>query len=295
LIWDHYNTLKTLGHDVYIVNTPNRSEITRQVNELRPDVVHLHYDEHWDVVPSLTAKLVFITSHYPYITDRSKWAQDNYQRIVNGFRDISKIPSAYISCLNQSCMDMFVSNGISSDKMFVMTNGIVPENIRFSSDTTHTDIICVAKLEQRKRQYVTQNLSNVVYVGKGVSNHPRFLGEWLRDKILQTLTDYSGFILLSTEENDSLALKEALIAGLPAIVSEGVVKNIQMTSDIYKYIRVVPESEMNESRLSSIISEHITQCRGEKDNIRRRAIDSFSLESIMKRYIQKIQEYIGKE
>ena len=101
--------------------------------------------------------------------------------------------------------------------------------------------------------------------------------------------------MLSTEENDSLALKEALIAGLPAIVSEGVVKNIQMTSDIYKYIRVVPESDINETKLSFIILEHITNCRKHKDVIRHLATESFSLQSILKSYIHKLQEYIGKE
>lgn len=291
LIWDHYNALKQLGHDVHIVNTPNRSEIIQQVNALNADVAHLHYDEHWDVVPHLTSSVALITSHYPYITDRSKWAGDGYERIVNGFGSISQRPSTYISCLNQSCMDMFASNGISVDKMLLTYNGIVPENIRFTSQTQHITIICVAKLEERKRQYLTQNISNVVYVGKGTSNHPRFLGEWSRDRILQELTDYSGFILLSTEENDSLALKEALMAGLPAIVSEGVVKNVKFTSDLYEYIHIVPESQMNEADLTQIISTHVTKCAGKKEVIRSLAVQSFSLENILVQYVNDIKKY----
>ena len=44
LIWDYYQELIKLGHEVQIVNTPNQKEIITQVNEFNPDFVHLQYD-----------------------------------------------------------------------------------------------------------------------------------------------------------------------------------------------------------------------------------------------------------
>ena len=53
LIWDYYQELTKLGHEVQIVNTPNHNDIINQVNSFKPDFVHLQYDdlyqvmEHW--------------------------------------------------------------------------------------------------------------------------------------------------------------------------------------------------------------------------------------------------------
>ena len=45
LIWDYYQELTKLGHEVQIVNTQNAQEIVNQVNSFNPDFVHLQYDD----------------------------------------------------------------------------------------------------------------------------------------------------------------------------------------------------------------------------------------------------------
>lgn len=289
LIWDYYNVLTRIGHIVHIINTRDRNEITRITNSINADVVHVHYDEFWDVIPNLNTPIKIITSHYPYITDTSKWKNDRYGEIMNGFRQITSASNVSVCCLNKSCIDVFTSHGIPLNRMFIMRNGMIPDNIRFNEDTISPEYVCVAKLEPRKRQYLTQNIEEVVYVGKGEPGHPRFLGELPRDKILNELTNYSGFVLLSEEENDSLALKEALFAGLPAIVSEGVVKNVVFDSDLSRFILVIPESKIHdETLLRKTILEHGKQNVGNKKAIRELAIKSFSLESIVIKYIEDI-------
>lgn len=289
LIWDYYNLLTSIGHTVNIVNTRDRNEIIRITNSLSADIVHLHYDVFWNVIPHLNTRIKIVTSHYPYITDTSKWNNDSYGEIMNGFRQITSATNVSVCCLNKSCMDVFSSYGIPLNRMFIMRNGMIPNNIRFNEDVIHRQTICVAKLEPRKRQYLTQNIPEVVYVGKGQSGHPRFLGEWSRDKILNELTDYSGFVLLSEEENDSLALKEALVAGLPAIVSEGVVKNVVFDNELSRFIFVIPDSQIHdEAFLRKAISEHMKQNIGNKKIIRELAIKSFSLEKIVLKYIDDI-------
>jgi len=290
LIWDYYNILTSFGHEVRIINTPDKQEIIQLVNQHNADMVHLHYDIHWDIIPSLTTPVKIITSHYPYITDISKWNGDGYGAIVNGFRTITSATNTYVCCLNKSCMDTFHSYGIPLNRMFIMRNGMIPDNIRFWDETVNSEVICVAKLEPRKRQYLTQNIPEVVYVGKGQSGHPRFLAEWPRDKILNELTNYSGFVLLSTEENDSLALKEALVAGLPSIVSEGVVKNVVFDEALSEFICVIPEANINdEAFLRTTILEHIHRHKKNRNIIRKLAIQSFSLENILNKYIDYVK------
>jgi glycosyltransferase involved in cell wall biosynthesis len=287
LIWDYFNQLTKMGHDVRIVNTANKSEIIKLVNEIKYDVVHLHYDEHWDVIPHLTTPLKIITSHYPYITDKSKWGGDGYDKIMNGFKQISLDPTTYIYCLNKSCVNMFETFGISCDKLRVIPNGICSENVRFDSDVKYNGkVLCVAKIEPRKRQYLTYDLDNIYYVGKGDLNHENFLGEWSREKILNELTNYDGFILLSQEENDSLALKEALVAGLPCIVSEGTVKNIVLEPNLMKYVLVIPENQLNtKEEIRELINNHIEVCRPFREEIRNLSIKYFSFEGVVKTYI----------
>ena len=45
LIWDYYQELTKLGHEVQIVNTQNAQEIANQVNSFNPDFVHLQYEK----------------------------------------------------------------------------------------------------------------------------------------------------------------------------------------------------------------------------------------------------------
>ena len=50
LIWDYYQELTKLGHEVQIVNTQNAQEIVNQVNSFNPDFVHLQYDDLYQVM-----------------------------------------------------------------------------------------------------------------------------------------------------------------------------------------------------------------------------------------------------
>ena len=291
LIWDHYTILKELEYDVHIINTPHHNEIVEYVNRMNADIVHFHYDEHWVVIPQIMAKLVLITSHYPYITDNSKWRFDNYHKIVNGFVEIAKLSNVFIGCLNTSCIATFNNHGISCDKMFLFENSIREDTIPFCEVPEHeSKIICVGKIEGRKRQYLTTNLENVYYIGKGSMNHTNFLGEQNRATICENISKYSGFLLLSKEENDSLAFKEALIAGLPCIVSRGVVQNIQICPELKCAIRVLDEDECNEpEHIKHVILEHVEYMKYKRKYIRDTSIKMFAMKNHLKKYIENIK------
>ena len=73
LIHDYRVTLKSLGHDVLVVNTPDKNEIIHVANGWMPDFIHIQYDDHIDVVPYLMCKNVAITNHYAYLQQPDKW------------------------------------------------------------------------------------------------------------------------------------------------------------------------------------------------------------------------------
>ena len=292
LIWDHYTILKELGHDVYIINTANHAEIIQKVNELNAELVHFHYDEHWILLSQIIARTILITSHYPYITDNTKWKLDKYDKIVNGLCKIAKLSNVFIGCLNMSCVATFNNYGISHDKMFLFENSIREDTIPFYEIPEYPcKVICVGKIEDRKRQYLTTTLDNVFYIGKGYMNHKNFLGEWNHTTICENISKYDAFLLLSTEENDSLALKEALIAGLPCIVSEGVVKNIGRLAGLNAAIRILNEDECNyPQHIEHVILEHIESMKSERKYIRDTSIKMFAMKRHIAKYIETIKK-----
>ena len=70
LIWDYYQVLTELGHEVDIINTPDRKEIVEKIWNGDYDAVHLHYDVFHDILGSLAAPVVIASSPlYQYTTD----------------------------------------------------------------------------------------------------------------------------------------------------------------------------------------------------------------------------------
>ena len=53
LIWDQKLALEELGHEVRIVNTASGIEILKEINEFRPDFVHVQYDDFVELCPCL--------------------------------------------------------------------------------------------------------------------------------------------------------------------------------------------------------------------------------------------------
>ena len=44
LIWDYATELGELGHEGTIINTPDRTQIIRELSEEQYDFIHVHYD-----------------------------------------------------------------------------------------------------------------------------------------------------------------------------------------------------------------------------------------------------------
>jgi hypothetical protein len=62
IVWDSYTVLTNLGYDVLIVNTHDKEELVKQVVAFNPDIVHLHWDEYYELLPRLPGRKI-VTSH----------------------------------------------------------------------------------------------------------------------------------------------------------------------------------------------------------------------------------------
>ena len=99
LIWDYYQQLASKGHTVHILNdisppyhqhdskSPYCQKIIKEVNNGNYDVVHVHYDCMYHLLPFFTCKVKAITSHYPYIDQVKRHAGDGFSKIFKSMCD----------------------------------------------------------------------------------------------------------------------------------------------------------------------------------------------------------------
>ena len=197
LIWDQKLALETLGHEVRIVNTPNPIEILQQINEFRPDFVHIQYDDFIELYPYVQYPCA-ITSHFGYLEQPDKW--DYYgQRIVPPFARIK--PKVF--CLSPGIAEIYASMmHIPSKKLFVTPNGVNTSKFEFADNPLHSDAsIYLAKIDYRKRQFMFQGIDSLWYAGNNAdqrfNTNKNYLGEWSKEQLYKTLTHYGNLVLLS--------------------------------------------------------------------------------------------------
>ena len=143
LIWEYAEALRGFGHEVDIINVPDRNEIVKLENSKQYDVSHVHYDVFYDVLPYLNAKKVLISSHYPYIDQKHKHAQDHAGENIGLQHLMAKSTSRVLRVKNAQnsdacCMEVPRLNA------FAIGNGVIVHNcatryalmmLRFSKTT----------------------------------------------------------------------------------------------------------------------------------------------------------------
>jgi glycosyltransferase involved in cell wall biosynthesis len=248
LIWDYSCFLKKQGHTVDIINTPHRPEIIAKVGLGNYDVAHVHYDVFWDIADRLDAKVVCITSHYPYIDKQEKWKQDGYDTVFEGICSASK-KGVKLFALSQKDRDMYLNvGGLHPSNVFMMPNGVNTDSFRFS-ELPHFQkrSVILAKVEPRKRQHLTFELDQVDYIGRGPCEHPNYRGEIEpRELLMNILTDWGTFVLLSDGENGTpLVVKEAMAAGLGCVLSQTAAYELPKNLG---WVQVVPECDLSDPK-----------------------------------------------
>lgn len=243
LIWDQKLALEKLGHEVFIVNTQSPVEIIQKINDFGPDFVHIQYDDFVGLVPYIQYPTA-ITSHFGYLEQPNRW--DYYgPRVAESFKKIK--PRTF--CLSPGIKKTYEESlNFSSDLLFVTPNGVNLNNFRVSENPKFPDrSIYLAKIDYRKRQHLFQTIDTLWYVGNNYDQrfdvNKNYLGEWSKEVLYDSLTDYGNLVLLSDGEAHPLVCLEALAAGLGVVVSEWAAANLDINKN---FITVIPEDKISD-------------------------------------------------
>ena len=291
LIWDTKNALEKLGHKVHIVNTKDGRQIIEEINNFRPDFVHVHYDEFVPIIPYIQYPNA-ITSHFGYLERPELF--NGYVNILNAFTQIK--PNVF--CLSEGIKNVYkVMSGIADEKLFVTPNGVDTKKFKTVEEPKYPDrSIYLAKIDYRKRQHLFQGINSLWFAGNNAD--PRFnvnknyLGEWSKDVLHQELTEYGNLVLLSDGEAHPLVCMEALAAGLGVVVCEWGKANLDTSKE---FITVIPEAKINDLKY---VEDAIIKNR-EYSIAHRKEILEYSKEfdwvSVIKNhYIPAVQQLTGK-
>jgi len=291
LIWDTKNALEKLGHKVHIVNTKDGRQIIEEINNFRPDFVHVHYDEFVPIVPYIQYPNA-ITSHFGYLERPELF--NGYVNILNAFTQIK--PNVF--CLSEGIKNVYkVMSGIADEKLFVTPNGVDTKKFKTVEEPKYPDrSIYLAKIDYRKRQHLFQGINSLWFAGNNAD--PRFnvkknyLGEWTKDVLHQELTEYGNLVLLSDGEAHPLVCMEALAAGLGVVVCEWGKANLDTSKE---FITVIPEAKINDLKY---VEDAIIKNR-EYSIAHRKEILEYSKEfdwvSVIKNhYIPAVRQLTGK-
>ena len=242
LIWDMKNALEEMGHKVTIINTGDPLEIIRTINSLRPDFVHINYDDWIPIYPYIQYPCA-ITTHFAYLT-RPDFMGAYKQRIFDQFSYIK--PNVF--GLSEEINDVYHSVcGIPKNQLFLNPNGVNFEIFRKSNYPENPDSsIYLAKIDHRKRQYLFQNIDSLFYAGNiadsRFNKEKNFLGEWSKQHLYENLTNYGNLVLLSDGEAHPLVCLEAFAAGLGVVISEWASANLDTSMD---FIAVIQEDQIS--------------------------------------------------
>ena len=287
LVWDTKIALEKLGHEVLIINTKNGREIIDQINNFRPDFVHVHYDEFVPIVPFIQYPNA-ITSHYGYL-ERPKMF-GGYTNVANEFMRIK--PNVF--CLSEGIEKVY-NVMFNIPNTFITPNGVNVNEFNFVSDPEHPDrSIYLAKIDYRKRQHLFQSIDSLWYAGNIADDRfntkKNYLGEWSKDRLYNELTEYGNLVLLSDGEAHPLVCMEALVAGLGVVVCEWGKANLDTTKE---FITVIPEDKIEDI---SYVEEQIIKNReysiAHRDEIREYGEQFDWVKVIEKHYLPNVKEVI---
>ena len=291
LIWDQKLALEKLGHEVDIVNTQSPVEILSQVNQYRPDFVHIQYDDFIELYPYIQYPCA-ITSHFGYFEQPNKW--DYYgERIAKPFGRIQ--PNVF--CLSGGIKDVYADVlKVPEKRLFVTPNGVNVDNFRATISPEFPDrSIYLAKIDYRKRQHMFQSIRSLYYAGNTAD--PRFdisnnyLGEWSKDTLYTHLTEYGNLVLLSDGEAHPLVCLEAFAAGLGVVVSEWAAANLDTDRE---FITVIAEEKISDvGFVEEMIVKNRNYCNNNREEIIEYAKEFDWANVVDKYYVSAMETIIG--
>jgi glycosyltransferase involved in cell wall biosynthesis len=310
LIWDYYNELRATGHDVIIINKIRREpseqsnpgsaycrEIINEINQGCFDFVHIHYDVLFHIIPFITtARVIGITSHYPYIDNPGKHPADGFTSIFQFMIRTPQVASQRLInfVLADKDITALIQNGADARYITKLENGISADKFIWKTNLERPLVdktIYLGKITTRKGQARYCNLEGIHIVGPGGQGLANYKGAWTRDEVYNKLSDYGNLLLLSDGEADPLVVKEAMMAGLGVVVNETSGKNLSRECD---FISFIPDSRCDDmDYIQCIIDNNRKISYQKRDLIKQYALEHFSWQPLINRYIEIIQSQLS--
>ncbi len=287
LIWDYYQELTKLGHEVQIVNTQNLQQIVEEVNSFNPDFVHLQYDDLYQVLEWISCPNKAATSHFGYL-EVPQHLFGGYERIFRGFVN----GNFKIFCLSEGIRQVYLNGGVDPSRLYVTPNGARSDLFEYYDSAEFPDkSIYLAKITDRKKQYIYQGLDFVHFAGNQEDHRfdysrSNYLGEWTKDILYRDLSKYSNLVLLSDGEAHPLVCCEALICGLGLVISEYASGNLDRS---LPFIEIIPNDRLNDlDYVSKRIKENQLISNSMRSEIRSYGLNNFDWGNLVKEYVETI-------
>ena len=291
LVWDTKNALEELGHEVQIINTKDYRQIINGINAFVPDFVHVHYDEFIPVMPYIQYPSA-ITSHFGYLERKEMFG--GYASVAGEFQKIK--PNVF--CLSEGIQVVYnVMFDIPKDNTYVTPNGVNADRFRTTMEPEYPDrSIYLAKIDYRKRQHLFQSIDSLWYAGNLADNrfntNKNYLGEWSKEVLHETLTEYGNLVLLSDGEAHPLVCMEALAAGLGVVVCQWGAANLDLDKE---FITVIPEDKITDL---GFVENAIIENREYSINNRKEILEyskNFEWKEVIKKhYIPSVEKVIER-
>ena len=255
VVWNQYFNLKKSGYDVSIINENNPQNILNILQQTDPDIVHLHYGSHYEIMPHIKCRKI-ITNH-----DGSFLLSKKFHELI-----IRKyLYDCEFFILTTWEKDFLLNIGISPQKVKILPNGVCFDAFNFKAEPEFPNAsICLGKIDKRKNQAFIQSLdAGVYFVGQNTISEfnvldEKYLGPWTREQVYENLTNYTNLVLISELELQPLVCLEALSAGLGLVISEAASQNLDAS---LPFITIVPQDLIyNADIVSSLISNNRDTC-----------------------------------
>lgn len=255
VVWNQYSNLKKNGYDVSIINEKKPQDILNTLQQINPDIVHLHYGSHYEIMPHIKCRKI-ITNH-----DGSfLLSKQFHESIIRKY-----LYDCEFFILTTWEKDFLLNIGISPQKVKILPNGVDFNAFNFKTEPEFPDAsICLGKIDKRKNQAFIQSLNAGVYfagqntISEFNSLDEKYLGSWTREEVYENLTNYTNLVLISSLELQPLVCLEALSAGLGLVISEAAAQNLDASSP---FITIIPQDLIyNAEIVSAAISNNRDSC-----------------------------------
>ena len=283
VVWNQYANLKKIGYDVSIINELDSKLTLDKINEINPDVVHLHYGSHYEIMPYIKCRKI-VTNH-----DGSFLSSINFhESVIRNF-----LYDCEFFILTTWEKDFLLKIGISPQKVKILPNGVGFSAFNFETKPRLPEAsICLGKIDKRKNQAFLQSLRNNIYfVGQNTIQEfnqldDKYLGLWSREQVYKNLTYFTNLVLISDLELQPLVCLEALSAGLGLVVSEAASQNLDTSLPFITVIK--QDSIYDPETVSSLILDNRNTCR----NIGREKIREYAQQFDWKNIVKIYTNYL---